>query len=38
MNSYLEKKSNYVPRQSIEIILNSKRGTQIGTLDGKKSY
>jgi len=38
MNSYLEQKSNYVPRQSIEIILNSKRGTQIGTLDGKKSY
>jgi len=31
-------KIRYVPRQPIEIILNSKRGTKIGSLDGHKSF
>ncbi len=29
---------NYIPRQPIEIILNSKRGTKIGDLDGHKFF
>ena len=31
-------KVRYVPRQPIEIILNSKRGTEIGTVDGHKRF
>jgi len=31
-------KTKYVPRQPIEIILNSKRGTKIGDLDGYKFF
>lgn len=32
------RKDNYVNRQPLEIILNSKRGTQIGTVDGFKFF
>ena len=31
-------KLRYLPRQPIEIILNSKRGTQIGSTDGHKRF
>ena len=31
-------KVRYVPRQPIEIILSSKRGTRIGDVDGHKSF
>jgi len=34
----MEKSPNYVPRQPIEIILNSKRGVKFNTLDGHKYF
>ena len=34
----MENKNRYVPRQPIEIVLHSERGTNIGDTDGYKSY
>jgi len=34
----LKEKYNYIPRQPIEVVISSKTGTNIGTLDGHKFY
>ena len=38
MNLDLYEKYKYIPRQPIEIILNSKNGTDLNNLDGHKIY